>query len=79
MFTIFAPTNEAFEHEKFYPQEDGLKDKLKFHIATDLYKSSDIQDELTVKSMLSKRTIRFNTYKKGQVHRFPNTNFAKYS
>jgi transforming growth factor-beta-induced protein len=62
-FTIFAPTNEAFDAPKVYPQQEvSLLDRVSFHIARGLYKESLIQDESKVLTLLSKRKIRFNIY-----------------
>ena len=41
-FTVFAPTNEAFEHEKCYPGEISRADILRFHVAWGTLKSKDV-------------------------------------
>ena len=67
LYTIFAPTNEAIEHEKKYPGETTLDEKISFHIARGQFKAKDIKNEVTVKTLLSHRTIRFNKYSNGKV------------
>ena len=64
-FTIFAPTNEAFENPKSYPQHATLLERVSLHIARGLLKESAIEDELKVPSLLSKRKLRFNVYDGG--------------
>ncbi len=32
MFTVFAPTDAAFENEKKYPNEAPIKQKMQFHV-----------------------------------------------
>lgn len=61
-FTIFAPNNDAFAKEKWYPGENDYCSKMSFHIAKGYFKAEDLQDEQVVKSLLSKRTIRINIY-----------------
>ena len=65
-FTIFAPTNAAFENPKTYPSGRGhsmsLYDRVAYHIAKGLIKESSVKDEMKVPTLLSKRTIRFNVY-----------------
>ncbi len=39
MFTVFAPTDEAFEHELRYPNEAPLKEKMQFHVGRGLVQS----------------------------------------
>lgn len=62
MFTIFAPSDEAFAREKTYPGEDKLCDKISMHIGWGNIKKADVQNEMTTKTLLSKRTIRINVY-----------------
>jgi uncharacterized surface protein with fasciclin (FAS1) repeats len=61
-FTLFVPTDEAFAHEKKYPSEVGVADKLQFHVGLGRYMAKDIEDEATIKTLLHHRTIRFNIY-----------------
>jgi transforming growth factor-beta-induced protein len=61
-FTLFAPNNDAFKHEKWYPGEDDFCSKMSIHIARGYYKQADLQDEQVIKSLLSKRTVRLNIY-----------------
>ena len=37
MFTVFAPTDEAFASERRYPNEASVKDKMQFHVGRGLY------------------------------------------
>jgi len=61
-FTVFAPTNEAFENPKSYPLHFSLRDRVAYHIARGLIKESTIQNDQLVPTLLAKRTIRFNIY-----------------
>ena len=40
-----------------------MKDLLRFHVARGLIYAEDIRNEMLVRSLLSKRDIRFNIYK----------------
>eukprot|EP00094_Tigriopus_californicus_P010045 TCALIF_09688-PA protein Name:"Similar to TGFBI Transforming growth factor-beta-induced protein ig-h3 (Homo sapiens)" AED:0.24 eAED:0.24 QI:0/0/0/0.6/1/1/5/0/402 len=66
-FTIFAPSNDAFKNEMTYPDEAPIKSKMLFHIGRGKIYAKDIKNEMTVKSLLSKRRIRLNTYSNGKV------------
>jgi uncharacterized surface protein with fasciclin (FAS1) repeats len=44
-FTIFAPSNEAFDHPENYPSTFKLSDRVRFHIARGLVKQTAIRDE----------------------------------
>jgi len=61
-FTLFCPTDEAFAHEKFFPGQDSLTDKMRIHVARGLYNSSAFENEVVFRSLLSKRMIRMNVY-----------------
>lgn len=61
-FTLFCPTNQAFAREKFYPGEDTMVDKMRMHVARGKFSSDLFENEMTFKSLLSKRTIRINQY-----------------
>ena len=61
-FTVFAPTNEAFENPKRYPLHFSLRDRVAYHIARGLIKESTIQNDQIVPTLLAKRTLRFNIY-----------------
>jgi len=67
-FTLFCPTDEAFNNEKFYPGEDTLTDKMRLHVARGKFNSSDFKNEITYRSLLSKRTVRMNTYTANHKH-----------
>jgi len=64
-FTLFCPIDDAFEREKIYPGEDTLIDKMRLHVARGMFKSEVFQNEMTFKSLLSKRTVRMNVYTAG--------------
>ena len=66
-FTIFAPTNEAFTREKHYPNEGQLSEKMMFHVGRGRYEASHLTNEMILKSLLSKRTIRINSYQNGRI------------
>lgn len=65
-FTLFCPTDEAFAREKFYPGEDTMLDKMRMHVARGKFSSDMFENEITFKSLLSKRTIRINIYSNKQ-------------
>ena len=63
MFTLFAPTNEAFDN---VPESAGsipLRELLKYHVARGLIYADDITNEFLARSLLAKRDIRLNIYK----------------
>lgn len=62
-YTLFAPTNEAFLNIPKWANNIPLKELLSFHVARGLIHSSEIQNDLLVRSILSKRDIRLNIYK----------------
>jgi len=66
-FTLFAPTNEAFNNIPKWAGKILLKDLLRYHVARGLIYSDDISNELLARSLLAKRDIRINVYKGGQV------------
>ena len=68
-YTVFAPSDDAIEAQIHYPYEAPLKEMLEFHLGRGNYSAADItdRDEVTIKSMLPKRTIRFNVYGNGKV------------
>ena len=61
-FTVFAPSNEAFDHPRAYPKSFSLEDKVRFHIGRGIVKASKIEDGDRMMSLLSKRFITFNVY-----------------
>ena len=61
-FTIFAPSNEAFDHPDSYLSSFKLSDRVRFHVARGLIKQATVRDEDQVMTLLSKRKIRFNVY-----------------
>ncbi len=67
MFTVFAPSNEAFTREKWYPGEDGLCDKVKLHVGWGHIMAANIENDMLVKTLLSKRKVRLNIYADGKV------------
>lgn len=69
-FTVFAPTNEAFDNPKAYPQDTTLNERVAYYIVRGLIKESMVSDELMVPSLLSKRQLRFNVYQE-EVSFFP--------
>ncbi|XP_032795383.2 transforming growth factor-beta-induced protein ig-h3 [Daphnia magna] len=66
-YTLFAPTNEAFLNIPKWANNIPLKELLSFHVARGLIHSSEIQNDLLARSILSKRDIRLNIYKNGDV------------
>lgn len=61
-FTVFCPTNEAFAHEKFFPGQDTLTEKMRMHVARGKFNSSSFQNEVVFRSLLSQRLVRINVY-----------------
>jgi len=61
-YTVFCPTNEAFKHEKFFPGQDTLTDKMRLHVARGKFNSSSFQNEVVFRSLLSQRLVRINVY-----------------
>ena len=66
-FTLFAPTNEAFNNIPKWAGKILLKDLLRYHVARGLIYSDDISNELLARSLLAKRDIRINVYKVGSI------------
>jgi len=66
-FTLFAPTNEAFENIPKWASQLPLKEVLRLHVARGKIHTNDIKNDLLVRSLLPKRDIRFNLYKDGKV------------
>jgi transforming growth factor-beta-induced protein len=66
-FTLFAPTNEAFENIPKWASQLPLKEVLRLHVARGLIYTKDIKNDLLVRSLLPKRDIRLNLYKDGKV------------
>lgn len=62
-FTLFAPTNEAFENIPKWASQLPLKEVLRLHVARGLIYTKDIKNDLLVRSLLPKRDIRLNLYK----------------
>lgn len=61
-FTVFAPTDQAFNSPKAYPQDTNMHERVAYYIVRGLVKESMVKDELMVPSLLSKRRLRFNVY-----------------
>ena len=66
-FTLFAPTDEAFGNIPEWAGNIPLKELLRFHVGRGLIYSANISNELLVRSLLSKRDIRMNVYKVGNI------------
>lgn len=66
-FTLFAPTNEAFENIPKWAETIPLKELLRFHVARGLIHSDQFSNEFLARSLLPKRDIRINIYKGGKV------------
>jgi len=66
-FTLFAPTDEAFGNIPEWAGNIPLKELLRFHVGRGLIYSANISNELLVRSLLSKRDIRMNVYKGGDL------------
>jgi transforming growth factor-beta-induced protein len=64
-FTLFAPTNEAFENVPKWASKLPLRELLKYHVARGLIYADDITNEYLARSLLAKRDIRLNIYKNG--------------
>lgn len=62
-FTLFAPTNEAFENIPEWAGNIPLKELLRFHVARGLIYTKDITNDHLARSLLPKRDIRLNLYK----------------
>ena len=67
-FTLFAPTNEAFDHIPKWAEKIPLRELLKFHVARGLIHFASITNDMLARSLLAKRDIRFNVYKVRQTY-----------
>lgn len=61
-FTLFGPTNEAFEKIPDYCRNVPLKDVIKYHIALGLHKKNEFKNNLLLTSFLQQRQLRINVY-----------------
>ncbi|EFX70414.1 hypothetical protein DAPPUDRAFT_13889, partial [Daphnia pulex] len=66
-YTLFAPTNEAFLNIPKWASNIPLKELLSFHVARGLIHADEIHNDMLARSILSKRDIRLNIYKNGDV------------
>lgn len=66
-FTLFAPTDEAFNNVPKWAGNIPLKELLRYHVARGLIYTNEITNDLLARSLLSKRDIRINMYKNGNV------------
>ena len=62
-FTLFAPTDEAFNNIPKWAGKLPLKEVLRFHVGRGLIYKKDFQNDLLIRSLLPKRDIRLNFYK----------------
>nr|AAP69998.2 embryo cathepsin L-associated protein [Artemia franciscana] len=65
-FTLFAPTNEAFKRIPEWAKDLPLKEVLRYHIARGLYYDKDLQNDMKLRTLLTKRDLRINLYDNGQ-------------
>ncbi|CAG0878686.1 unnamed protein product [Darwinula stevensoni] len=63
-YTLFSPLNIAFENIPDYTKEYSLGDLMKLHVARGDYLEKELKDEQLIRSLLSKRDVRINIYKK---------------
>lgn len=61
-FTLFGPTNEAFENVPGYCSNVPLKDVIKYHIALGAHKEFEFKNNLQLDSFLPRRRLRINIY-----------------
>lgn len=61
-FTLFGPTNEAFERAPSYCRNVPLKDVVKYHIARGAHKRNEFKNNLQLNSFLPGRLLRINIY-----------------
>ncbi len=62
LFTVFAPTDEAFDRQIKYPHEAPLNETMMFHVARYQHLSKEFTNEMTVPSLLALRKVRINKY-----------------
>lgn len=63
LFTIFAPTNEAFDNPTNYHQKSTLEERVQFHIGRGAITKEKMDNQGQMHSLLSKRMIQFDIYK----------------
>ncbi|KAH7957272.1 periostin [Rhipicephalus sanguineus] len=61
-FTLFGPTNEAFENAPGYCKNVPLKDVIKFHIVLGAHKKNEFKNNLLLRSFLPGQMLRINIY-----------------
>ncbi|XP_077509632.1 transforming growth factor-beta-induced protein ig-h3-like [Amblyomma americanum] len=61
-FTLFGPTNEAFENVPGYCRYVPLKYVIKHHIALGAHKESEFKNNLLLDSFVPGRKLRINSY-----------------
>ncbi|XP_075541469.1 transforming growth factor-beta-induced protein ig-h3-like [Dermacentor variabilis] len=61
-FTLFGPTNEAFEKVPGYCKNVPLKEVIKYHIALGSHKKNEFKNNLLLTSFLQQRQLRINVY-----------------
>lgn len=66
-YTLFAPTNEAFDHIPKWAEKIPLRELLKFHVARGLIHFESIKNDMLARTILAKRDVRFNIYKNNSV------------
>nr|XP_037282360.1 LOW QUALITY PROTEIN: periostin-like [Rhipicephalus microplus] len=61
-FTLFGPTNEAFEKAPDACKYVPLKSIVKYHIALGAHKKNELKNNLLLRSFLPGHTLRINIY-----------------
>merc|ERR1712080_361022 len=65
-FTLFAPVNSAFTDPPLWARDELMQEMLQYHVMRKEVKKEELHNDLTVRSLLSKRDVRINLYNGGQ-------------
>ncbi|CAN7987164.1 unnamed protein product [Ixodes hexagonus] len=61
-FTLFAPTNEAFDNVPGYCSNVPLLDVIKYHVALGSHKKTEFKNNVQLNTLLTGRRVRVNIY-----------------
>lgn len=65
-FTLFGPTNQAFDNVPDYCSNVPLTDIVKYHIVRGFYNTTSFKNNLLISSILQGRNVRMNVYQHNQ-------------